>query len=516
MIASPLRRFIRPGNNVKTAASAAVGRIFKQSIIPEPLEDRRLMSVVSVFANNAYVDMSSGGVSAEGVNIQKSLVSVGNTVKTFTGFSSHDLRQAAGKAETLLIPELENGDLSGAMDATAKSALATYVAEGGGLILCADYSAHEVSLLNSVFGFSTTAASGDTSTRTAAASGTSFSSAPLAIDANNAVNALSNLPSGAQAIYTTPGGASTVTLIPYGSGKIVVLGWDFYDAAPIGSQDGGWLTVLSKAVAQTKVTDTDPDDELGEAKPAVIGGTYVDSISVGSDVDTYKFTATAGDVLTFSMNKNSGSNVDSYLRLFNDNGDQVGGDDDSGGNHNALFTKTINFTGNYYISCSGWPNTSYDPYTGFGDNPSGTTGAYTLKITAKNLDPDDQISEAPLVSVPKTISAKIASATDVNMIKITVAKGKTVHFDIDRPAGSSLDSYLRLFNSSGTELSENDNGVAPGESATGKDPYLVYTFSTAGTYYIGISSKGNSAYSPTTGTGDTGGSSTGAYTLTLS
>jgi hypothetical protein len=37
---------------------------------------------------------------------------------------------------------------------------------------------------------------------------------------------------------------SLVTMIPYGSGKIHVLGWDWFDAAPIGAEDGGWLHLL--------------------------------------------------------------------------------------------------------------------------------------------------------------------------------------------------------------------------------------------------------------------------------
>ena len=37
---------------------------------------------------------------------------------------------------------------------------------------------------------------------------------------------------------------SVVTMIPYGSGKIYVLGWDWFDASPLGGEDGGWLSLL--------------------------------------------------------------------------------------------------------------------------------------------------------------------------------------------------------------------------------------------------------------------------------
>src|SRR5262249_55922609 len=37
----------------------------------------------------------------------------------------------------------------------------------------------------------------------------------------------------------------------FGSGKIIFLGWNWYDAVPLGRQDGGWLTVLSSAIEET-------------------------------------------------------------------------------------------------------------------------------------------------------------------------------------------------------------------------------------------------------------------------
>ena len=41
---------------------------------------------------------------------------------------------------------------------------------------------------------------------------------------------------------------SVVVMIPYGSGKIYVLGWDWYGAAPLGGSDGGWLHLLQSVL----------------------------------------------------------------------------------------------------------------------------------------------------------------------------------------------------------------------------------------------------------------------------
>ena len=71
-------------------------------------------------------------------------------------------------------------------------------------------------------------------------------------------------------------------------------------------------------------------------------------------------------------------------------------------------------------------------------------------------------------------------------------------FDLDRTSGSTLDSFVRVFNSAGSRITSNDNRAAPGETL-GKDSYVEYTFTTAGTYYVGVSGYGNSVGVPTVG-----------------
>src|SRR5205823_5523662 len=78
----------------------------------------------------------------------------------------------------------------------------------------------------------------------------------------------------------------------------------------------------------------------------------------------------------------------------------------------------------------------------------------------------------------------------------------------------NLDTYLRVFNSAGTQLAANNDGAAPGETAS-KFSYLSYRFATAGTYYVGVSLNPNKSYNAITGTGDVAGGTTGAYRLYL-
>ena len=104
------------------------------------------------------------------------------------------------------------------------------------------------------------------------------------------------------------------------------------------------------------------------------------------------------------------------------------------------------------------------------------------------------------------------------MYRFTVTAGQVVDFDIDTvlngPGG--LGSYIRLFNPQGVQLAFNNDAAAPGETI-GFDAYLRYTFTTAGTYYLGVSNLNNVLYSALNGNGDTAGgqNSIGAYQLVV-
>jgi cysteine-rich repeat protein len=57
------------------------------------------------------------------------------------------------------------------------------------------------------------------------------------------------LPDGGRAIYGQES-AAMVAHFDEGFGQVVFLGWDWFDAAPLGPVDGGWLGVLDAAVRQ--------------------------------------------------------------------------------------------------------------------------------------------------------------------------------------------------------------------------------------------------------------------------
>jgi hypothetical protein len=96
---------------------------------------------------------------------------------------------------------------------------------------------------------------------------------------------------------------------------------------------------------------------------------------------------------------------------------------------------------------------------------------------------------------------------DVDLFRVVLKAGQSFTIDIDArslASASRLDSFVRVFDSRGRELARNDD-------ANGSlDSLLSVVTRTGGTFYVGISGYGNSAYSATRAGSGRGGS-TGVY-----
>ena len=283
---------------------------------------------------------------------------------------------------------------------------------------------------------------------------------------------------------------------------------------------------------------SDTDDQISEAialgTVTTLGKSNSDSISPDTDVDMYSFSVSAGQQVDFDIDttENGGNGLGSFLRLFNASGTQISSNNDGAApgentvGYDAYFRFGFATAGTYYLGVSNATNTGYNAVTGDGDASGGQFGIgnYKLTVTLLPIDTDDSLAEAnALGAINSTGTARndsIVTDVDVDIFSFTVTNNQTVDFDIDTTLNGvgGLGSYVRLFNSTGTQLTWNDDGVAPGETVLGFDSYLRYTFTTGGTYYIGVSNYNNAAYNPLNGSGDTSGGlhSIGDYTLTVS
>ena len=208
----------------------------------------------------------------------------------------------------------------------------------------------------------------------------------------------------------------------------------------------------------------------------------------------------------------------SYVRLFNTQGQELASNNDAmaPGENLIGFDAYLRFTfataGTYYIGVSNYNKTQYDPLTGNGDTAGGrySIGDYQLIVQTAPVPPedtDDSLSEAlslgAISTTAQTVDASITPDVDVDMYRFTVAAGQVVDFDIDTTLNGlgGLGSYLRLFDAQGQQLAFNNDATAPGENEVGFDAYLRHTFSSRGTFYVGVSNFNNTQYDPITGMG---------------
>ncbi|MEM7808430.1 MAG: pre-peptidase C-terminal domain-containing protein [Planctomycetota bacterium] len=153
------------------------------------------------------------------------------------------------------------------------------------------------------------------------------------------------------------------------------------------------------------------------------------------------------------------------------------------------------------------------------------SGANEFEPEGPASDVNDQISEATPLGAVGTEGVSTSGpfgispgADDVDMFSFDVVAGQTVGFDVDREGGSTLDAFMRLFDVNGNELAIADDGTAPDEAVSsdqGLSGYFEFTFATAGTFFVGVSSFGNNNYDPVTGTGDSIGDTTGDFQIFL-
>ncbi|HOW97594.1 MAG TPA: PPC domain-containing protein [Kiritimatiellia bacterium] len=208
---------------------------------------------VAILLDANYVDMTWGAIpDAEGPNLVAALQRMRYGISSIAGITAQDFANALRPGGFLLIPELERGNLGADLSAGARAAISNFVQAGGTMIVHADIGASDENLVNTLFGFGL-AGIGDMSymdtTSTAAVAGTEYERCPATLPGIDGLYPWipGTLPPGASVLYETPANGTnypSVVVIPQGLGRVVLLAWDWWRAAPLGRQDGGWNEAL--------------------------------------------------------------------------------------------------------------------------------------------------------------------------------------------------------------------------------------------------------------------------------
>jgi len=251
-------------------------------------------------------------------------------------------------------------------------------------------------------------------------------------------------------------------------------------------------------------------------------------INVGNlDVDIFKIQPKETGILEISIDSCSTYTdfpVDTVLYLFDSDGEYLGGNDNDLDSLDPLLQYDVLANELYYVGIAGYGNDNFDPFQLASGSP-GETGIYYLNarilqsITDADLADDvigysgvNTISEGvPLSGFLGIDNGYIRGAEDVDLYSYESTISGTVDIYTETISDFSADTFLRVFDSVGTELAFNndasDNTIASS---------VIIDVIAGQTYYIGVNGASANAgnYNPVTGGGTAEGSQ-GDYSIAV-
>jgi len=179
-------------------------------------------------------------------NLMFALQEAGYPLDTTSAIDSTSIAQLIAGKDIVFFPEVTPSFETGTM-----TILKAFVDHGGTLVLVGGYTHFE--WVNTAFGWELDQGEDwndeHPMPRTGAADDTPYGPGPSSIPANDGgVSVLaSSLPTNAITAYQASDASEdgSVVVLPSGDGRVVYFGWDWYDGAPFGGQDGGWSTLLT-------------------------------------------------------------------------------------------------------------------------------------------------------------------------------------------------------------------------------------------------------------------------------
>ncbi|KPL91953.1 PPC domain-containing protein [Herpetosiphon geysericola] len=252
---------------------------------------------------------------------------------------------------------------------------------------------------------------------------------------------------------------------------------------------------------QTALAEVEPNNTIAAANSITTGhaaGHANATIANSSDIDYFKFVVTANQTFVIETYNVVGTSNDATgLWLYNSSGTLIANDqggNNGTGNVNARIVFTFVTAGTYFIKVGP-------------DYFINWSGTYSLRVlpkydqagaawnTTNDYEPNDVFAIANTITpgYPNAVTRQIfdnsnyvSADGDQDIYRFTVAANQTFVIETFDVTGNSSDATgLWLYNSSGT-LIANDQG---GNNGTGTvNARIVFTFATAGTYFIHVES----------------------------
>ena len=268
---------------------------------------------------------------------------------------------------------------------------------------------------------------------------------------------------------------------------------------------------ITQVTSSTSLPLQDSQQNIGED----------DGVEVGNrDVDFWKFNSADAGILEIDIDSDE---VDSYALLFDSQGRLLAENDDVDG-LDPLLHYQIEADTDYWVAVTGFGNQNFDPFA-LGSGLGGETGAYTINTRLLDSGQFSALSDNSVdseqiqnITTDRLIAGDVGEdngftigAEDIDLYRFTPEGDSVVNIRAAADEAFSADTYLRLFDSEGNEIAENDD-----ETELTRGSFLQQEVTAGTEYIIGVNGDGDSArsYNPITGEGATAGS-TGSYTLSV-
>lgn len=246
------------------------------------------------------------------------------------------------------------------------------------------------------------------------------------------------------------------------------------------SDDIAGARAIYGAAGSTPPTVDDYAATTATTGAVTVGGAVTGRVDTTSDEDWFRITLTSGVSYRIDLrgsDTSGGTLRDPYVRLLNSGGSVLSTDDDAGTGTDSQILFTATSSGTYYIAASGF---------------DGEQGTYTLSVTSTVVTDDYAATTATTgaITVGATVTGNIATAADVDWLRVALTAGTLYQFDGRGSAafnGTLADPTMQLLNSSGTVLrTDNDSG-------DGSDARILYTPTASGAYYVAMRSTSATA-----------------------
>lgn len=201
---------------------------------------------------------------------------------------------------------------------------------------------------------------------------------------------------------------------------------------------------LTAELMRIEDADYEPNDSMDEAT-LVQPGDVINGFFTNDDSDWYEIFVPSGGR---RLRVYTEGDTDTCISLYDENGNHIRDDDDSGEVRNAMVTHQPSSAGTYYVEV-----TQY----------SGGSGTYTFFVVLEEAplpdayEPDDTMADASEIVIDRPQVHTFSDGYDEDWTWFTVRR--SAEYVITAIGeNSSLDTYIELYDADGEYLDENDDG----------------------------------------------------------